>query len=164
MFGCSNSKGLEAVSITHNSPNSRFVGDFMKKIKARAQPKPAIFMDNASWNKAVKVQRICDSKGMPIIFNRPYFPQGNSVELFNAWVVDKFKRSLLDNFLNDRKLDGPTLLQNALDKVDQAKVMRTMEHGLNFWRSNRFYARAGRRRRQPSGAGSTVDFNRTMLE
>ena len=110
MFGCSSAKGLEAVSITHQSPNANFVGEFMKKIKAKAKPKPAIFMDNASWNKAGKVKKTCDQKGMPIIYNRPYFPQGNSVELFNAWAVDRFKRGLLDNFINNRQIDGPTLL------------------------------------------------------
>ena len=55
MFGCSSFNGLEAVSITHKSPNARFVEDFMKKIRARTNPKPAIFMDNASWNKARRV-------------------------------------------------------------------------------------------------------------
>ena len=66
--------------------------DFLRRVHERMKYRRyVLFMDNLRVHKATVVKEYLAETGVQIIFNVPYFPQGNPIELVFAQVKREFR-------------------------------------------------------------------------
>lgn len=80
-----NTKGVVATKLVKGSINSEIFSTFIKEDVIPKTNNKTILMDNARIHKTKKVKQVLDENGMNAIFNVPYSPQFNPIELtFNT--------------------------------------------------------------------------------
>ena len=80
--------------------------DFIKRLKGKAGKRQlSLYLDNASIHRAKVVKSFCEAAGVELIFNPPYFPQGNSIELLFAQQKRAFKALRTNQIVNGMKQD-----------------------------------------------------------
>lgn len=81
--GISSERGLEHYSIFENSVNSDKFIEFLNGLADKlAGSKAVLFMDNLRVHHAKRVKEHMEKLGIAVIFNTPYSPENNPIELF----------------------------------------------------------------------------------
>ena len=65
--------------------------------------KIALFMDNLSVHRSRKVTEYMDRLGFKYIFNAPYCPQFNPIEMVFSMMKAKYKKIRADDLINNLK-------------------------------------------------------------
>ena len=85
-LGVSKSKGVEASHFIPGTFNSNEFGIFLRKLKIKSGAKPVLFADNVAFHKSKQTVKLLAKLKLEIIFNMPYRPDRNPVEVCFAFL------------------------------------------------------------------------------
>lgn len=80
--------------------------DFLLEIKKIYCRKPiAEFLYNCSVHRSKRVIQFAQKSKLKLIFNVPYSPQFNGIETLCAILKDRYKKSITDKKIAEKKFD-----------------------------------------------------------
>ena len=92
--------------------------EYLKILNNRFQNKKlALFMDNLRVHHTIRVREFCKLHDISIIFNVPYFPDGNPIELIFAKVKRQFKSMKTNEIANGKCSNTRLLIDKSFSAV-----------------------------------------------
>ncbi len=83
--------------------------------------KIALFMDNLSVHTCMKSRNHMEELDFKVIYNAPYFPDGNSIEGAFAIVKGSVKRQRINAILNSKRVRLIDMLKRGFREVSLKK-------------------------------------------
>jgi len=117
--------GLEASMIFSKSVNSvRFI-EFLEMVhKLHDNMKVAIFMDNLSVHRSRLVRDRMKELDIKAVFNVPYSPQYNPIELVFGLIKRTFKKLRLSRVAQEKSFNFRRGIEESVDALDQRTVKK----------------------------------------
>lgn len=116
-------KGVELVEQFSDSVDKYKFEVCLDKIRERnPNRKICLFLDNLPVHKAKVVTEKAAKLQIPFIFNCPYYPEGNPIELVFSMVKREYKKSKLRCIVENKKIYHKVLINNAFKKVTKRNV------------------------------------------
>ena len=110
--------------------NSSDTLEFLQLLSANVR-NFAIFWDNASIHKNAEVKRYLKRNKIPSIFNIPYEPELNGIEVLWGTMKSKFRNRLLALKVANTKINLKEVVEQLLDEVTPQLVTNCTRHGWN---------------------------------
>ena len=121
--GVSAEGGLESYLIQPRSINSQAFIKFLDNLLGANQGRPlALFMDNCTVHHSKLVTAYLREHNVRVIFNVPYSPQYNPIELYWGLVKNLYRRTKLAATLKARRPNHHQLVTEALLEVEGATI------------------------------------------
>jgi transposase len=100
--------------------------DFMKETIKRTNNRSSYLMDNARIHKSKELGKLIDNSKRKIIYNVPYSPENNPIEMVFSKVKLLVKKKRINEIVNDLKRN----IINGFKKITKADLMGYVNHSL----------------------------------
>ena len=131
LAGISADHGIVHFLMFDRSVNTERFLEFLEGIDGSMQGKKvAIFMDNLNVHRSNKVRDYMEENDMMPIFNIPYSPQYNPIEVYFAHIKNHYRKEKLGKMVNNERFDGRNLIIGAIESRSQDSVMKVAASGI----------------------------------
>ena len=121
--GVSRDLGVDGFLIHQRSINSQNFIQFLEQLmESTIGAKLALFADNCTVHHSKVVKKFTEDHDIKMIYNLPYSPQYNPIEIVWSLVKNKYKREKLDLLLQGRKIKHEILVRKCLLETHQDTV------------------------------------------
>lgn len=121
--------GIKLVSLyDHSVDKYKFESSLNKLREKNPNQKICILLDNLSVHRSKVVVERAAKLGIPLIFNCPYYPESNPIELVFAKVKHEYKKQKLRRIVEGKKIYQKILITNAFKSVDKNTVNQCIIH------------------------------------
>ena len=117
LMAISNKKIISYV-IYEKSINGEQFLDFIKKIKNLCKHDTTLLMDNATIHKTKKFKKYCDEKKINILYNIPYNPESNPIEM----IFCPLKR-----FIKSKNTKSVSIITKSIEQYVQTVKSKTLK-------------------------------------
>lgn len=125
----SESNGIELVSIFEQSVDRfKFESSLIKLREKNQYKKICIFLDNLSVHRSKVVTEKAKELNIPLIYNCPYYPEGNPIELVFAQAKHNYKKEKLQQIVTNKKIYQKVLITNSFKKIGKEVTKRCIKH------------------------------------
>lgn len=123
--------GLESYLVKEGSINQFDFAEFLKHIRRRhPESKIGLFLDNLSVHKASLVAKVAEEVQVQLIFNVPYSPQFNGIEMYWSLVKRVYKNSALQRLLKGNHQSDIALIKSSLLAIPAEQIKNCAMKGL----------------------------------
>lgn len=92
--------------------------EMLKMLFKKVSPKrSALLLDNCSVHRSKVVSKYLERNRVPVLWNLPYRPDLNGIELVWAQAKKNFRQILLKQMIDEQKINLMELAKCALDRV-----------------------------------------------
>ena len=133
LCGISKERGLEHYQLFDRSVNVDKFKSYCQNIRAKnGDDQICLFMDNLTSHTSKKSQGEMRRLGLRYIYNVPYAPDYNPIEMVFSQIKQKFRS------LRTQKLTGQTnashedLIRQAVESVKKKNVQKCVNHVINL--------------------------------
>ena len=122
----SSKRGLIAFHSQPNSINSKTFVTFLEQLrKITNQRRLLILLDNCSINKTRAAMMRAEQLGMELLFNVPYSPWFNGIELVWALAKQKFRKLLLKQITGQAPTESFSItIEKVMTNLDPDQIKR----------------------------------------
>ncbi len=119
----SRENGIESANLFERSVNSQKFIQFLEDLVQGYQPEQlVVFMDNLTVHHSKLVQQFMKDRNIGVLFNVPYSPEYNPIELVFNLIKQSFKKHRLEAISQGKKKGFQSLIRTAIQNVDQEQV------------------------------------------
>lgn len=123
------SRGVELVSqFDHSVDKYKFESCLVQLRERNPNKKICVFLDNLAVHKSKVVTDRAAKLQIPMIFNCPYFPEGNPIELVFAQSKREYKKSKLQKIVMNKKLYQKVLIKNSFSNASKEFINKCIKH------------------------------------
>jgi hypothetical protein len=132
LAGISMEEGLEGYLVKPLSINQDSFIEYLHSLRERnGVARLAVFMDNLSVHKTLRVAEIMAELNLVPIFSVPYSPQYNGIESYWFLLKQVYKKDLLHRSAKGLRLSIHDMIHGAVPEVEDSKIKRCAEGGLS---------------------------------
>jgi len=130
LAGISEERGLEGFIIRRKSIRTEDYIDFLKVVKEnRNDNQVVIFADNLSVHKTKKSREALKELEFECIFNVPYSPEFNGIELLWATVKRNYKKRVMEKMTTEGYVDVADQITQSLKEVATEAIKNCARKG-----------------------------------
>ena len=125
----SKDKGLEHYRVFPKSVNVKKFKEWLQELRDQnGNDKMCLFLDNLSAHKSKKSQNFMKELGFRIVFNVPYSPEYNPIELTFSKLKHTFKAMRAQKLVGLRQETHEGLVKMAWQSIKKKDVVNCIEH------------------------------------
>ena len=129
----SKDKGLEHYRIFEKSVNIKKFKEWATELRAKnGEDKIAFFMDNLSTHTSPKAKKIMSELGFRQIYNVPYSPDYNPIELTFSKCKQKFRALRAQKLVGLRQESHEALARMAWESLKKKDIVNCIKHVENL--------------------------------
>jgi transposase len=103
---------------------------FLQKLKAESGPRePVVFWDNATIHRAKDVHAYCLKAKLETIFNVPYSPHYNGIELLWRLLKGRFRVELTGKKIRGEMIDALKIVERLIRETEKREVQGCARKG-----------------------------------
>ena len=119
-------KGLEHWELYETALNQELFLGFLRNLKSKTKRrKVALYMDNLNVHQTSLVTSTMDQLKLDYIYNAPYSPETNPIELCFAYIKQEYKKRRLQKLVTGESYDPVRLIEETLQGIDN-KVIKSI--------------------------------------
>jgi transposase len=81
-----------------------------------------VFADNCSVHHSKLVKKFAEEQDIVVIFNIPYSPQYNPIEVVWSLVKQKYKKAKLESLMTHSKINHQQVVKRCLESVEAETI------------------------------------------
>ena len=129
----SKGKGREHSKVFPKSVNVPKFKEWLRELRERnGDDKICLFLDNLSSHRSEKAQKFMKELGFKYIFNLPYAPEYNPIELVFSQLKHKFKALRAQKLVGLRQVPHETLVTLAWEDINKGSIVNCIKHVENL--------------------------------
>ena len=129
LLGISKEKGVEFYQIFEFSVNTEKYAEWLAGLKqVTGEDKVCLFMDNLGAHKCKPSKRAMKRHGFRWVFNVPYSPQWNPIELVFSQLKAKFKALRARKMLGLSQDSHERLIEKAVESLKKQNIVKCVNH------------------------------------
>lgn len=122
-------EGIDLAKVYPKSVNIDKFIDWLEDLRAKYPDRlMACFLDNLQVHKAKRTREKLDELGIVPIYNLPYSPEYNPIELIFSIVKNKYKRLRSHCLIQNQVPDIESLIAKAIDSVQLSNIINCINH------------------------------------
>ena len=130
ILGVSKQRGVEVAHFVDGTFDSNSFGVFLRKIKKDKGLNPLVFLDNASYHRSQDTRRVLAQLKLPVVYNLPYRPDRNPVEVCFAALKQRVKLIRLRCIAHNSSYDTRKIVRDCVKELDLVSIHNFCSKGL----------------------------------
>ena len=129
--GVSAAEGLIHLTTRPKSFNSESFGQFLAELHEKSKSRPLIvLLDNCKIHKTNQIRNLAETLGIILVFNVPYHPELNGIELVWSIAKRRFKTLQLQRMLGKMVDDFTQCIETAMREITNEEIAACYKNGL----------------------------------
>lgn len=134
IMGISKEFGVEAVWFCPKPFDSNNFGASLTQIRSNHHYPAYLFLDNSSWHTSAATKNNMKRLGFRWIFNAPYHPELQPIELIFGVVKQIYRKLQLQALCDSNNIRQQTLVRRAINQLNKDGVRATCEQLIQAWK------------------------------
>jgi transposase len=128
----SNENGVDHFAIYDRSVKNDDFSSFLVQLRSRFPDDPiALFMDNLSVHHSKMSRKAYDELNIIPLFNSAHSPQFNPIESVFSMIKSTYRKLLLKNLIEKKKIRPRQLISEETSTLDLEKIRNCIRHAIS---------------------------------